>query len=46
MPTVPKPLLFASERTVKHHLSSILFKLQMNTRPLAAMSATRGGPSE
>lgn len=35
--------LFISEKTVKNHLSSILFKLQANDRTEAAMIAARGG---
>jgi len=35
--------LFISEKTVKNHISSILFKLNANDRTEAAMMAARGG---
>jgi DNA-binding NarL/FixJ family response regulator len=35
--------LFLSEKTVKNHISSILFKLHVNDRTEAAVLATRHG---
>jgi DNA-binding NarL/FixJ family response regulator len=35
--------LFISEKTVKNHISNILFKLEVNDRTEAAMLAARQG---
>ena len=35
--------LFISEKTVKNHISSIFFKLEVNTRAEAALLAARQG---